>query len=148
MRERKREEMGRGYIWEAAGALPGRGVRGLAGKGVKFGQKGRGQGEERDCARESEREGHALGQEGMRGGARSARRRKAECMPARCSTKCRLSEHGRLRPRGRVQKRCRDREGSRRVRGGQWRGISGIGARFENGPCQRRSRVAARRREE
>jgi hypothetical protein len=45
-------------------------------------------------------------------------------------------------------KSCRAREGSRRVRGGQWRGGLGKGGRLENWPCLWRPRASKRKRED
>jgi hypothetical protein len=87
---------------------------------------------DRGCANESKQAGCGLWREIMRGDGRVARGEDAQLMPARCSMQGRLPEHGRVRPRGGIQKGWRAREGSRSARGAQWRGGSGNGTHLKN----------------
>jgi hypothetical protein len=75
------------------------------------------------------------------GGARSARGEDVQLMPARCSTPCRHSEHGRERTNETKQSRSLAWVVSGKLRGGYWRGGSGKGALFEIETCHRPPRA-------
>jgi hypothetical protein len=89
------------------------------------GREDRDKGRSGGCAIGSRDLGHVSRRELRAGGGRSARREADEKTPTTCSTHCRLSEHGRARPKGNKQSRGRDWDASRGDRGGSWRGGMG-----------------------